>query len=34
MKNGEELKVYKARDKWKKLISQGWRRTKSVWEES
>ena len=30
----EELKVDKARDEWKKLISQGWRRTKPVWEES
>ena len=30
----EELKVDKARDKWKKLIAQGWRRTKPVWEES
>jgi len=30
----EELKVDKARDEWKKLIAQGWRRTKPVWEES
>ena len=30
----EELKVDKARDEWKKFISQGWRRTKPVWEES
>ena len=29
----EELKVDSARDEWKKLISQGWRRTKPVWEE-
>jgi len=29
----EELKVDKARDEWKKLIAQGWRRTKPVWEE-
>ena len=29
----EELKVDKARDEWRKLISQGWRRTKPVWEE-
>ena len=29
-----ELKVDKARDEWKKLISQGWRRTKPIWEES
>ena len=28
-----ELKVDKARDEWKKLIDQGWRRTKPVWEE-
>jgi len=30
----EELKIDKARDEWKKLIAQGWRRTKTVWEES
>ena len=29
-----ELKVDKARDEWKKLIAQGWRRTKPVWEDS
>ena len=29
-----ELKVDKARDKWKKLIAHGWRRTKQVWEDS
>ena len=29
-----ELKVDKARDVWKKLIAQGWRRTKPVWEDS
>ena len=29
----EELKVDNARDEWKKLISQGWRRTKPVWED-
>ena len=34
MKTREEVKVYKARDEWKKLIAQGWRRTKPVWEES
>ena len=28
-----ELKVDKARDEWRKLIAQGWRRTKPVWEE-
>ena len=26
----EELKVDKARDEWRKLIAQGWRRTKPV----
>ena len=30
----EELKVDKARNEWRKLIAQGWRRTKPVWEES
>ena len=30
----EELKIDKARDEWKKLIAQGWRRTKPVWEDS
>ena len=30
----EELKIDKARDEWKKLITQGWRRSKSVWEDS
>ena len=34
MKTREELEVDNARDKRKKLISQGWRRTKPVWEES
>ena len=34
MTTREELKVDKARDEWKKLISQGWRRTKPVWDES
>ena len=29
----EELNVDKARDEWKKLIAQGWRRTKPVWED-
>ena len=29
-----ELKVDKARDEWKKLIFQGWRRTIPVWEDS
>ena len=31
MKNRIELKVDKARDEWKKLIAQGWRRIKPVW---
>jgi len=34
MRTREELKVDKARDEGKKLIAQGWRRTKPVWEES
>ena len=34
MTTREELKVDKARDEWKKLISQGWRRTKPIWGES
>ena len=34
MTTREELKVDKARDEWKKLIDQGWRRTKPVWEDS
>ena len=34
MTTREELKVDIARDEWKKLISQGWRKTKPVWEES
>ena len=33
MTTREELKVDKARDKRKKLIAQGWRRTKPVWED-
>ena len=33
MTTREELKGDKARDEWKKLIAQGWRRTKPVWEE-
>ena len=27
----EELKIEKAREEWKKLISQGWRKTPVVW---
>ena len=34
MTTREELKVDKARDEWKKLISQGWRRTNPGWEDS
>ena len=34
MTTREELKIEKARDAWKKLIAQGWRRTKPVWEDS
>ena len=33
MTSREELKVDKARDEWKKLIAQGWRKTKPVWED-
>ncbi len=33
MTTREELKVDKARDEWKKLIAQGWRKTKPVWED-
>ena len=33
MTTREELKVDKARDEWRKLIAQGWRRTKPVWEK-
>ena len=31
MTNREELKIEDAREEWKKLISQGWRRTEEVW---
>ena len=34
MNTREELKVDTARDEWKKLIAQGWRRIKPVWENS
>ena len=34
MTTREELKVDKARDEWKKLVAQGWRRTKAVWDDS
>ena len=27
----EDLKVNKAREEWKKLINQGWKRTNPVW---
>ena len=33
MTTREELKVDKARDEWRKLIAQGGRRTKAVWED-
>jgi hypothetical protein len=33
MTTREELKIDKARDEWRKLIAQGWRRTKPVWED-
>ena len=31
MKTREEFNVDKAREEWKKLIAQGWRRTQPVW---
>ena len=34
MTTRKEFKIDKARDEWKKLIAQGWRRTKPVWEDS
>ena len=33
MTTREELEFDKARDEWKKLIAQGWRITKPVWED-
>ena len=34
MTTREELKVDKAKDKCKNLITKDWRRTKPVWEDS
>ena len=34
MTTREEVNIDTARDEWEKLISQGWRRTKPVWDES
>ena len=34
MKTRVELKIDTARKEWEKLISQGWRRIKPVWEDS
>ena len=31
MTTREELKIDKARDEYKKLLSQGWRKTEPVW---
>ena len=31
LKRREEFKLEEAREIWKKLISQGWRRTEEVW---
>ena len=31
MTSREELKIALAREEWKKLIAQGWRRTEEVW---
>ena len=33
IKTKKELKKYAAREEWKKLISQGWRRTEEFWEK-
>ena len=33
MTTREELKTEAAREEWKKLIAQGWRRTEEVWTE-
>jgi len=33
MQMREELKIEKAREEWKKLLSQGWRITKVVWSK-
>ena len=33
MTTREELKIDKARDEWRKLIANGWRRTKPIWED-
>ena len=33
MTTREELKIEKAREEWKKLISQGWRVTQEVWNK-
>ena len=32
MTKREELKIEKARELWKMLLAQGWRRTKPVWD--
>ena len=31
MTSREELKIELAREEWKKLMAQGWRRTEEVW---
>ena len=33
MKTREDLKVDNAGDEWRKLIAQGWRGAKPVWED-
>ena len=33
MQKREELKIEKASEEWKKLISQGWRVTQEVWNK-
>ena len=31
MTSREELKIELAREEWKKLIAQGWRKTEELW---
>ena len=33
MQKREEFKIEKAREEWKKLISQGWRVTQELWNK-
>tara|TARA_B100000963_G_C22446559_1_gene589096 strand:+ start:339 stop:590 length:252 start_codon:yes stop_codon:yes gene_type:complete len=34
MKNREEVKIDEARKIWNRLVLQGWRRTKPIWENN